>query len=126
MLQKAPVYAYAPASDVARARKFYEKQLGFKPGKEIGGGVSYECANGTSFFLYPSAGAGTNKASTLFWVVADVEKEVAELRERGVKFEEYDMPGIKTVNGIVKTPEGGRAAWFKDTEGNIMAIASET
>ena len=121
MLQKAPVYAYAPASDIARARKFYEQKLGFTPGKESGEGVAYDCADGTSFFLYPSQYAGTNKASTLFWQVGDVEKEVAELKARGVTFEEYDMPEIKTLNGIA-TSDDGRAAWFKDSEGNILAI----
>jgi predicted enzyme related to lactoylglutathione lyase len=124
MLQKSPVYAYAPASDMSRARKFYEQVLGFKPGKEVAGGVAYDCAGGTSFFLYPSANAGTNQASTLFWQVAELDKEVAELKKKGVKFEDYDMPGIKTVDGVVKTPEG-HAAWFKDTEGNILAISGD-
>jgi predicted enzyme related to lactoylglutathione lyase len=72
-------------------------------------------------FLYPSGGAGTSKASQAFWQVADVEREVAELRARGVIFEEYDGPGLKTVNGIA-TGGGARAAWFKDTEGNILAL----
>jgi hypothetical protein len=72
--------------------------------------------------MYPSAGAGTSKASTAFWSVADVEKEVAELKSRGVVFEEYDMPGITMENSIA-TGGGAKTAWFTDSEGNIMAIA---
>ncbi len=125
MLQSFPMYAYIPANDVARARRFYEGKLGFKPAEETPGGVVYHFGGGTGCFLYLAApSAGTSKASQAFWSVDDVEKEVAELRARGVKFEEYDEPGVKTVNGI---SEGGgaKAAWFKDCEGNIMAIVED-
>jgi catechol 2,3-dioxygenase-like lactoylglutathione lyase family enzyme len=115
------MYAYIPASDIARARKFYEQKLGFKPGREIGGGVVYECGDHTAAFLYLTPNAGTSKASQAFWRVNDVAGEVAELKGRGVKFEEYDMPGLKTVNGIAEGG-GGKAAWFKDSEGNILAL----
>ena len=71
--------------------------------------------------MYPSPGAGTSKASTAFWAVDDVEAEVAALQERGVVFEEYDWPGLKTVNGIA-TGGGAKTAWFKDTEGNYLCI----
>ena len=120
MLQTSPLYAYIPAKDVARARAFYEEKLGFKAKQEISGGVVYECAGGTACFLYPTPHAGTSKASQAFWDVADVEAEVAELKRRGVTFENYDMPGTDA-NGIT-TAGGARAAWFKDSEGNIMAI----
>jgi predicted enzyme related to lactoylglutathione lyase len=125
MLQKSPIYAYIPAADVARARKFYEQKLGFKPGQEIEGGVVYEFAEGTACFMYPTPNAGTSKASQAFWRVDDVEREVAELKSRGVKFEEYDFPGLKTVNGVA-TAGGGKAAWFKDSEGNIMAVIQQS
>jgi extradiol dioxygenase family protein len=121
MLQKSPMFAYIPATDVARARQFYEQKLGFKAGREVEGGVTYEFANGTAAFLYPTPNAGTSKASQAFWRVDDVEREVAELKARGVKFEEYDMPGLKTRDGIANAGET-KAAWFKDTEGNILAI----
>jgi catechol 2,3-dioxygenase-like lactoylglutathione lyase family enzyme len=121
MLSKAPIRAYIPASNVARARKFYEEKVGLKPKLEYAGGVVYECG-GTEVFLYPTPNAGTSKASQAFWQVADVEAEVAELRARGVTFEEYDMPGMKTQNGIL-TAGGAKTAWFKDTEGNILAIS---
>ena len=121
MLQRSPMYAYLPAKDVARARKFYEQKLGFKPKEESAGGVVYEFAGHTACFLYPTPNAGTSKASQAFWQVDDVEREVAELKARGVTFEEYDVPGLKTVNGIA-TGGGAKTAWFKDTEGNILAV----
>jgi catechol 2,3-dioxygenase-like lactoylglutathione lyase family enzyme len=121
MLQKSPMYAYLPAKDVAQAREFYEKKLGFKPKREIAGGVVYEFGEHTACFLYPTPNAGTSQASQAFWQVQDVEREVAELKARGVKFEEYDAPGMKTVNGIA-TAGGAKAAWFKDSEGNILAL----
>jgi hypothetical protein len=73
-------------------------------------------------FLYPTTNAGTSRASQAYWRVADVEAEVAELKSRGVKFEEYDMPGATMKNSIV-TAGGAKTAWFKDTEGNILAIS---
>lgn len=121
MLQDSPILAYIPAENLVRARKFYEVTLGFTPKHASDGGVMYEFANGTRCFLYPTPNAGTSKASQAFWEVADIEREVAELKRRGVTFEEYDMPGLKTVNGIA-TGGGAKAAWFKDTEGNIMAV----
>ena len=121
MLMDSPVYAYIPAANLDRARHFYEQKLGFKAAREIAGGVAYEFANGTACFMYPTPNAGTSRASQAFWQVEDVEKEVAELKARGVKFEEYDMPGLKTTNSIA-TAGGAKSAWFKDSEGNIMAI----
>jgi predicted enzyme related to lactoylglutathione lyase len=120
MLQDSPMYSYIPAHDVARARKFYEGTLGFTPKEEINGGVVYASAGGTAAFLYPTKNAGTSKASQAFWDVTDIEAEVAELKRRGVTFEKYDMPGTDA-NGIT-TAGGARAAWFKDSEGNILAI----
>lgn len=121
MLQKAPIYPYIPAKDMTRARRFYEEKLGFKPKQEVAGGVVYEFGRQTSCFLYPTPNAGTSHASQAFWQVEDVEREVAELKARGVTFEEYDMPGMKTRNGIADAG-GAKAAWFKDSEGNIMAL----
>jgi catechol 2,3-dioxygenase-like lactoylglutathione lyase family enzyme len=115
------MYAYIPARDVARARRFYEQTLGFDPKEETAGGVVYEFADHTACFLYPTANAGTSRASQAFWQVDDVEREVAELKARGVTFEEYDAPGMKTRDGIA-TAGGAKAAWFKDTEGNILAL----
>ncbi len=121
MLQDAPIYAYIPAVDVARARRFYEDKLGFKPKGEQAGGVIYEFANKTACFLYPTPNAGTSKASQAFWQVDDVDREIAELKARGVEFENYDMPGEKSASGAISAG-GAKAAWFKDTEGNILAL----
>ena len=122
MLKNAPITPYIPAADVTRARRFYEGTLGLVPREEYAGGVIYECGRGTSFFMYPSPGAGTSKASYAFWTVDDVEAEVAELKARGVVFEEDKMPGLTTVNSIA-TAGGAKTAWFKDTEGNILAVS---
>jgi predicted enzyme related to lactoylglutathione lyase len=121
MLQNSPFYAYIPAKDVSRARKFYEDKLGFKAGEEIAGGVVYEFGKGTAAFLYPTPNAGTSRASQAFWQVDDIEREVAELKKHGVKFEDYDMPGMKTKDGIF-IGGGAKAAWFKDSEGNILCL----
>lgn len=122
MLREQPIVPYIPVSDVARARRFYEEKVGLVPAEENPEGVIYRCGKGSWVFLYRSSGAGTNKASCAFWAVDDVEAEVRELKSRGVVFEEYDLPGLKTKNGIA-TGGGAKTAWFKDTEGNIMALA---
>jgi catechol 2,3-dioxygenase-like lactoylglutathione lyase family enzyme len=124
MLQQSPMYAYIPAQDVTRARRFYEEKLGFRPKREEANGVVYEFGEGTACFLYATPNAGTSRASQAFWQVQDVEREVAELKARGVKFEDYDMEGEKSPSGVL-TAGGAKAAWFKDTEGNIMAIVQE-
>jgi predicted enzyme related to lactoylglutathione lyase len=124
MLQRFPMYAYIPAQDVDRARKFYEEKVGLKPKQEVAGGVVYEFGQGTGCFLYPTPNAGTSKASQAFWQVEDIEREVAELKRRGVKFEEYDMPEMKVENSIY-TGGGAKAAWFKDSEGNTLAVIQD-
>ncbi len=121
MLTTAPISAYIPASDVSRARKFYEQTVGLKPKEEFAGGVIYECGD-AEVFMYPTSNAGTSKASQAFWRVDDVEAEVTELKARGVKFEEYDIPGATLQNSIF-TGGGAKTAWFKDTEGNILAVS---
>ncbi len=125
MLQSSPMYAYLPAKDVARARTFYEQKLGFHPTAEKAGGVTYEFADHTGCFLYPTPNAGTSRASQAFWKVRDLEREVAELRARGVKFEEYDLPGLEFRDGIAADGRGGKVAWFKDPEGNILALIQD-
>jgi len=122
MLKDAPIVPYIPAANLARAREFYEKKIGLVPREEYAGGVIYECGSGSWVFMYPSAGAGTSKASTAFWSVKDVEAEVADLKARGVVFEDYEFGHFRTVNSIM-TAGGAKTAWFKDTEGNILAIS---
>jgi catechol 2,3-dioxygenase-like lactoylglutathione lyase family enzyme len=121
MLQHAPMYAYLPARDLARARHFYEQQLGLRPIDPGPQGVTYEFAGQTACFLYPTPNAGTSKASQAFWRVTDVDREIAELKSRGVVFEDYPMEGTRSPSGAI-TAGGAKAAWFKDTEGNILAL----
>jgi predicted enzyme related to lactoylglutathione lyase len=121
MLQKSPMFAYLPVKDLARARQFYEQKLGFKPKRELMGGVIYEFAGATACLMYAKPNARSSRASQAFWQVEDVEREVAELRSKGVVFEEYDMPGLKTKDGIASS-SGAKSAWFKDPEGNILAV----
>ena len=90
--------------------------------------MRYQCGNG-SFALFQSAGAASGTHTQMGWEVADLEATVAELRRRGVVFEKYDLPGLKTVNGIANIEGnypskgvGERAAWFKDSEGNLIGI----
>ena len=108
MLQNSPLYSYIPARDVRRARTFYERTLGFKSKIEINGGVVYEFAKGTACFLYPTPNAGTSQASQAFWEVDDIEREVAELKARGVVFENYDMPGDKSPSLVAWSPPAAR------------------
>jgi predicted enzyme related to lactoylglutathione lyase len=125
MLQDYPIYAYIPAKDLARARQFYEGKLGFKPKEEINGGVTYEFRGGTACFLYETPNAGTSQASQAFWYVDDVDALIGKLKAKGVVFEDYkDMPGERSAAGAV-TEGGVKAAWFKDSEGNIMALIQQ-
>ena len=120
MLNQYPIYATLPASDIGRAKRFYEGTLGLSILEEREDGILFE-AGGTRVFVYSSQFAGTNQATAANWEVDDIEKVVSALKEAGVTFEEYDFPGLKTTNGIAETGTD-RGAWFKDTEGNILAL----
>ena len=124
MLSDAVVYATVAVKDLEKAKKFYEGTLGLKQssGDQDPGGVFYDCA-GCKLFVYSSQFAGTYKATAASWLVKDLEAEIKDLKSRGVTFEEYDFPGLKTVNGIA-TIGKEKAAWFKDPDGNILNIAS--
>lgn len=118
-----------PAQDLDRARAFYAEKLGLEPVEERPGGLRYRCG-GTVFSLFASTGAASGQATQMGWVVDDIEATVAELRDRGVVFEEYDLPGLETVDGIAEVSgnypsDGGigeRAAWFHDSEGNLIGL----
>jgi catechol 2,3-dioxygenase-like lactoylglutathione lyase family enzyme len=125
MFESATAHATVAVSDLERARKFYEGTLGLEIMDERSDGVTYKDAAGGWFLVYPSQFAGTAKSTYMSFDVADVEQAVKELRERGVVFEEYDMPGLKTVNGISEI-QGVKGAWFKDPDGNILAIGERT
>lgn len=124
MLQDAPLYAYIPAKDIARARAFYEGQLGLVPRQETAGGVVYAFGGGTACFLYPTPHAGTSQASQAFWDVADIDRTMTELKARGVAFDDFGMPGERSPAGAV-IAGGAKAAWFRDSEGNILALIQD-
>jgi catechol 2,3-dioxygenase-like lactoylglutathione lyase family enzyme len=110
-----------PAADVSRAKQFYAEKLGLTPVAELPTRVVYTCG-GSSFALVPSESAGKAPYSLMTWYVDDLATEMAVLRSKGVAFEEYDWPGLKTVNGVANL-EGNQLAWFKDSEGNLLALA---
>jgi catechol 2,3-dioxygenase-like lactoylglutathione lyase family enzyme len=117
-----PIGAMIPASDLARAKAFYADTLGLKVVKEDPEGVQFE-SGGIRFDVYPTRASG-GTATVAGWIVQDLDTEMEDLRSRGIQFEEYDLPGLKTVNGIAEI-EGFRGAWFKDTEGNVLAVAQD-
>jgi predicted enzyme related to lactoylglutathione lyase len=124
MLNDSKVEANIPASDLRRAREFYADKLGLSPTEEYGDeALAYRTAGGTSFNIYRTDYAGQAGHTIAQWHVSDIESEVHDLKAKGVSFEVYDdMPGV-TWDGEIASLEGmGRAAWFKDSEGNIMCI----
>jgi catechol 2,3-dioxygenase-like lactoylglutathione lyase family enzyme len=128
MLKEGRVATRLPAQDLERAKAFYRDKLGLEPVEEREGGLRYVCAGG-EFALFESAGAASGDHTQMGWEVADIEATVADLRARGVVFEEYDVPGLKTVNGIAEIEGnypskgiGERGAWFRDSEGNMLGI----
>jgi hypothetical protein len=98
--------------------------VGLKPKEAHNGGVVYEFGGGTACFLYPTPNAGTSKASQAFWSVDDVDALIFALKAKGVVFKNYDMPGERSAEGAI-TAGGAKAAWFKDSEGNILALIEE-
>ena len=120
MLKDLRVHTTIAASDIDRARQFYEEKLGLTPAREEPGGLVYEQKD-SWFLLYPSTGAGTAQNTVMGFTSEDIEQEVADLKARGVVFEEYDFPEFKTENSVARTGPL-RAAWFKDSEGNVLGI----
>ena len=121
MLTNAMVAPTLPAVDLKRARKFYEQKLGLKVVMEDPSpGIMLQCGKGTMMYAYQRAATKADHTVASF-AVDNVEAEVKELKAKGIKFEDYDMPGIKTVGGIA-TMGDMKAAWFKDTEGNILNV----
>ena len=124
MLSGRSVYATIPAADLERASRWYEEKLGLHPVKREEMGLVYELGHGTGFLLYPTSNAGKAPNTLATFSSTDVRSDVAALKARGVVFEDYDFPGLKTEGGIARL--GDRtAAWFKDSEGNILAIGDE-
>ena len=126
MLSSSRVEANIPAADLKRARDFYANVLGLTPTREIEGiALAYRTDGGTNFNVYETEFAGRAGHTIAQWHVDDLEAEVRDLKAKGVAFEVYDMPGVRW-DGEIASMEGmGRAAWFKDSEGNILCLDQE-
>jgi catechol 2,3-dioxygenase-like lactoylglutathione lyase family enzyme len=120
MLNDSDTYTTIPVSDLERARHFYTETLGLSPAMVTEGGVMYR-SGGTQFFVYPSAFKASGHTQ-MSWVVAHIKAEVAALRARGIEFEEFDRPGIKTVDGIGQSGPGVWTAYFRDPDGNLLGL----
>ncbi len=129
MLARGRVATRLPAQDLERARRFYAEKLGLEPVDERPGGLLYRCS-GTDFALFTSTGASTGTFTQMGWEVEDIEAVVTELKRRGVVFEVVDVPGLRTKDSIAdvegnypsKGARGERAAWFRDSEGNLLGV----
>ena len=128
MLSEAKVATRLPAQDLQRAQVFYSEKLGLDPAEERPGGLLYRCGDG-DFALFESAGEPSGQHTQMAFEVEDIEATVKELRQRGVVFEEYHLPGLTTADGIADVEgnypskgTGERGAWFRDSEGNMLAI----
>jgi catechol 2,3-dioxygenase-like lactoylglutathione lyase family enzyme len=115
-----------PASDLARAESWYRQYLGIEPtDRTEDGSLLYE-VGGTAFLVYASQYAGTNQATAAALAVKDFDTAISELRARGVVFEDYDFgDDFRTVDGIATSPDGSKAAWFKDSEGNNLGVGTD-
>jgi catechol 2,3-dioxygenase-like lactoylglutathione lyase family enzyme len=123
MLERFPIHPTLPASDLERAKRWYDEKLGARPVREEEVGLWYEFS-GRSLLVYPSSSAGTAQSTGAEWIVEDIESVMDELRSRGVVFEEYDFPGLKTENGLAMLGEW-KAVWLKDSEGNILSLTEQ-
>jgi len=129
MLEHATVATRLPAQDIDRARVFYAEKLGLEPVDEQPGALLYRCG-GSEFAVFSSGGVASGTHTQMVWHVDDLDAVVNDLRARGVTFEEYDLPGLTTVNGIAeslrgwpsKGDKGLRGAWFRDSEGNLLSL----
>ncbi len=129
MFEDSKAAARFSVQDLQRAKAFYAEKLGLEPSEERPGGLLYRCGEG-EFALFESAGAASGDHTQMGWEVEDIEATVEWLRGRGVMFEEYDVSGLRTVNGIAevagnypsKGGVGEKAAWFRDSEGNLFGI----
>ena len=124
MLADRPIHTALPATDLERARRFYADKLGLTPETALPDrrdGLFYRCGGGTRFLLFPSPHAASGTHTQMTWMTDDIQTDVAELRARGVVFEEYETPEVKTVNGVATIGQS-KGAWFKDSEGNLLAL----
>jgi catechol 2,3-dioxygenase-like lactoylglutathione lyase family enzyme len=124
-LKSCTVQAIIAVTDMAKAKEFYEGALGLSGGPETqDGGITYECAGDTAIHVYPSDQAGQSGATLAAWATDDVEGTVDELASKGVQFEQYDMDPIRTNEKGIAEFGDDKIAWFKDPDGNILAVGS--
>jgi len=128
MLKDGRVATRIPVRDLEKARAFYSEKLGLDPVEERPGGLLYRCG-GTEFALFASSGTSSGTHTQMGWSVEDIEATVADLRSRGLEFEEVEMPGIEVEDGIARIPgnypskgSGERAVWFRDPDGNVFGV----
>jgi catechol 2,3-dioxygenase-like lactoylglutathione lyase family enzyme len=121
MLASYPIHATLPATDLERAKRFYTEKLGLTAESEAQEGIFFRSGD-TRFLVFPSGGTASGTHTQLSWTVDDIATEVAALQARGVNFEEYDMPSLKTINGVALMGPV-KIAWMKDSEGNLLSIA---
>ena len=126
MLTSAPIAPTIPVTDLAKAKEFYHGKLGFAIVKELPGGITFQAGENTKFNVYKRGPSKADHTLAAF-LVKDVEAVVDELIKQGIVFEQYDFPGLKTnEKGIAELPEEGeKGAWFKDPDGNILAVGQE-
>jgi catechol 2,3-dioxygenase-like lactoylglutathione lyase family enzyme len=109
-----------PAADLNRFRGYYHDKLGLDPSEEHDGMLVYGTGAST-FEVYETENAGTAKNTQMEWRTDDLDAEMRRMREAGIEFEEFEIPGMKTENGVVANDDM-KSAWFRDSEGNILAI----
>ena len=114
-------HATLPAADLQRFRRFYEEKLGLTPSQEMAPYALIYGQGPAAFQVYETPNAGSAKNTQLTWIVEDLDAEMRRMREAGVEFDDIDQPGLKTENGVA-ADESGKAAWFHDSEGNILCI----
>jgi predicted enzyme related to lactoylglutathione lyase len=123
VLAQNKISAVVCSTDLATSQEFYEQKVGLRLSPEtIANHLVFECGEGTTLLIYGRANPNTADHTQLRFWCSDVAADVRELTERGVAFEEYDFPTFKTVGSIATTPGIGRSAWFKDPDGNTIAL----
>jgi predicted enzyme related to lactoylglutathione lyase len=124
MFENASVSAVLPASDIGRAKSFWHDTFGLDPVDQFSpDAVMYEI-NGTRILVYETTFAGTAQSTALAIDVPDFDGAIADLRSKGVELNDYDLPGLQTVDGVAEL-EGNRVAWFNDSEGNIISLGEQ-
>jgi predicted enzyme related to lactoylglutathione lyase len=124
-LRSATPKAALPVEDLGRARSFYQEKLGLTPSREVEGALFYQGSDNSGFLLFPTGGRPSGQHTQMAWFVDDIAATVAELKRRGVHFEDYDFPGLRTVDGIADLGYE-KSAWFHDSEGNLLALGELT